>query len=165
MHMMDTNNPIQGELGLLGDTTVLLGSLRCLLSRSKYREADPCSGGCTQRSGVGTSPHSELVLFVVPVQPGAAKAALQQGNGDSPLFIEREATVLPEGFPEQQQQEPAQSQDGEVSACAEEFFWRPLSHALPPRPERQAQAGTGRTGDGLGERTREGSVLWLRSRN
>ena len=63
-----------------------------------------------------------------------------QGNGDSPLFIEREATVLPESFPEQQQQqEPAQSQDGEVSACAEELFCLLLSHAFPPSPD----TGTG----------------------
>lgn len=117
---------------------------------------------------MGTSPHPELVLLVVSVQLCAAKAALQQGNGDSPLFIEREATVLPESFPEQQQQEPAQSQDGEVSTCAEEFFWLLLSHALPPRPEnsrhRRASAGWG-LGDGLGEHAREGSALWLGSRN
>lgn len=96
----------------------------------------------------GHIPHSELGLLVVSVQLCIAKTALQQGNGDSPLFIETEATVLPESFPEQQRQEPAQSQDGEMSTCAEEFFWLPLSHALPPGPEQQAQAGTSRMGSG-----------------
>lgn len=49
--------------------------------------------------------------------------------------------MLFESFPKQWRQEPAQSQDEEVSVCVKDFSSQPFSHTLPTLPRITSMRG------------------------